>query len=243
MRPSIFAALFLLAAIFLFSAAVYLPVLHAKKIEILGAEHISAQDILEESRAIILRQPFGHYLGFSSMLLWGGSNLALANPLINSVELERLWLDGEVRIIVHERARDFIWCAEDACVWVDKTGIALDAAPSAEGQIVDVVFANNSALPRVGAQVFDPQKFFYLEKILKALKQSSVVVSKIGLDTSSGEIVANTKAGADLFFSLRFDPMPTIAPLQKFGESGLRQISYVDFRIENKVYYSSKASR
>ncbi len=235
----LFAGAVVLVFIFGVAGLVYLPWLRFKDIKVEGNIRTTSADIVRALTSAALNRPLAKYLGYTSMFLWGMDNPEVGTPLVASVNLERNWFNREIIVTVRERERYAAWCAaETSCVWIDSFGVALEAAPATDGQLVNMIYSASKEPVQLGEHVIEENKFIYFKKILDVIVSARIAVSRIEYDVMTYGVVVKTSAGARLLFSLRFDPGFTIAPFSSIADrKDFSRMDYVDFRIENRVYY------
>lgn len=223
------------------------PFFEIKTVEVKGAGNIPEKNIISllTSQAIKNSWP-NRFLGAQNFLIWPSSfsqkELALL-PSLSSVQVDKDYSSKKIVISVAERKPYGIWCVEKkdppACLWFDDKGVMFKQAFSGEGNLIRVIKdyyqnglgVNDSVLP----QQFLPNLF----PILDILRGSDLSIKEIGLyHLDLEEIEAQTWNGPKILFSLRFAPQGALEVLNSLkSKSGFKNISYVDFRVENRAYY------
>ena len=85
-----------------------------------------------------------------------------------------------------------------------------------------------------------PDRFIpNLLSIISVLTQADFSIREIRLsDIGLQEIEARTYDGPTLYFSLRFSADNALAAMQDvFASMDVRDFDYIDFRVENRVFY------
>ncbi len=213
--------------------------LNFKEIKISGSSRIAGADILANLRVEKLKNPFARYLGYGNMILWRDGELDLGDDFPVRVIAENNVWERILEIKVEDRVRFLVWCRSERCYWVDDAGIVLEPAPIAEGQLISVVYdgGGNALVPGIG--VFeDDSRFLRLKNILEIVGKNKIPVSKILID--GDDVNMGTMWGTDFLFSLRFDSFFVKALDQLMTRIKISKMAYIDFRVENKIYYKAR---
>ncbi len=245
---------------------IYSPVFRITQVEIVGTKTVSdleIQDLLKSR--IILGAWWKPLLGMRNILDWPStfSSLDLVlDPSIKGIQIAKNYFRRKVVVTVTERAANGIWCyeggntnaniiggdtvsffdlqsASPSCWWFDDEGIVFERSPASSGGIIAAVSdfsqPGRGLYSKVLPDIFLPNML----SIFSALKASGLGISGIILrDISLQEIEVHTAEGPRLYMSLRF-PADNIAAVLKTlsRRSGFKNIQYIDFRVEDKVYY------
>jgi hypothetical protein len=222
------------------------PLLLVREVNITGNGYIPTADVETLLRARVTGDSwFKNFLGMRNMLVWPGSlskdDLKLL-PSAASVAIEKDILHGIVTVTVKERGHEGVWCFENtnpsACYWFDDEGL-VTRTPRTEGSLILVVDDYARTKPEVGKPLIDPEFLPNLFSIFDALGNINMTIKEIRLeDLSLEEIKVPTFEGPTLYFSLRFPASATPAAFQALKEkTSIKNLEYIDFRAENKVYY------
>lgn len=126
------------------------------------------------------------------------------------------------------------------CYWIDEQGIVFAPAPEAEGFIIPKVFEKGGRQQLQFGQPFydNPQLVENALKIIREVKNSSLAVFRFSTkDANLQELTAET-SGFNLYFSLRFLPDDLERILANLANRlDLKKLEYIDFRVENRIYY------
>lgn len=110
-------------------------------------------------------------------------------------------------------------------------------APAAEGNIIHVVHDHAQADPGLGGIALAARFVPAITSIFRILDASEVPIKEVRIDDLSlEEVVVETYSGVRLLFSLRFGADSALPVLRSLG-SKLKNLEYVDFRVENRAYY------
>lgn len=219
--------------------ALRLPLLRFTKIEVVGNNRVATADILADVRAYSGRGVIGRFLGYSNLLAWKSGVISLPEKLLASVSVDRDFFHRILHVTVSERNRDMVWCsAAGTCKWLDKDGIVLDEAPEVRGRLITLIDDRSADIPIIGEAILPQQQFLYIKKILRILNDGMIASDKLIFDRNAMDFIAELPTGLRLLFNVRFDPEFTAAALPAvLKKVDPTKTEYIDFRIENKVYY------
>jgi hypothetical protein len=137
------------------------------------------------------------------------------------------------------------------CWWFDREGILFARALDSRGGLLKTVHDYSGRVIGAGAAALPPPLMRNLLSIFEVLRESGAVPDEVRLeDIANEEVEVVTLNGPRLYFSLRF-PLGGVADVvrQMFSSppagggstiGGLppaHRLEYVDFRVENRVYY------
>jgi cell division septal protein FtsQ len=190
-----------------------------------------------------------YLMGFYNMLIWpdelDAEDLRFI-PELKKVTIEKDRWNHRVTVRVTERGLIGIWCfARNAvrsdCAWFDEEGNLVSRAPAVEGNLIPAVTDMAQDSKTAGAKILAPQFLPHLFSVLRVLTASELSVKEVILeDIDLQEIRAMTYEGPDLYFSLRFPSESALAALRSLRKDrsiDFKALQYVDFRVENRVYY------
>jgi hypothetical protein len=217
-----------------------------RDVEINGATYIAEESILDFLKLHAAQGKLASVLGSDNILAWPNSlsESDLAElPAVSSLRIEKHRFERKVRVSVVERERVGIWCFAQAdpkrCFWFDPNGTLFLPAYSAEGNLISVLADYSRGPLALGDTVLQSRFMPNLISIFSALEDIHLSVREVRLnDLNKEEVEAHTYEGPKLLFSLRFPAagVPNaIAAVQKITR--LSELQYIDFRVENKVYY------
>ena len=130
---------------------------------------------------------------------------------------------------------------ESACWWFDESGVVFAPAPNAEGNLLFRVDDYTGRTLAPGDAVLEERFIPNLFKVFAFLNQFDFQVRSLRLDNLAlQEISTDALNGSmpKIYFSLRFDPSPDLQPLKILAaSSSLKNIQYIDLRVENRIYY------
>ena len=206
-----------------------------KEISIIGVDDAKKPAIL--SQIIAKKQSIypARYLGYGNILLWSDGKIDLDIPQILEGSIGSDFSEKRIVIYIKEKVRALIWCgASGGCFWIGTDGVAIEEAPATAGSLVNLV--NSSANISIGGKILSGGKFENLIKILGILKKAQLTASN--MVATPEELVIFMPPGVKIYFNLNLDPAFTVIVLDKLRSVGkLQNLSYIDFRIENKAYY------
>ncbi len=223
-----------------------------------GNDQTSDQDIVDALRARALVGGWGPMkalLSFRNMLAWpdklDATGLALL-PAVKSVTVEKDYGTRSLNIKVEERKPYGIWCVgtpggdviepdqvPGECAWFDDGGVVFQKAVGAEGSLIFAVHDYSQHKLNLGAKVLPEEFLSGLFSIFQVLKKSDVNTQEVRLnDLALEELEVRTYNGPKLYFSLRFPADNDLVALNDLSaKPGFAKLQYLDFRVENRVYY------
>ena len=129
--------------------------------------------------------------------------------------------------------------ASDSCRWFDKEGVLFERAMAAQGGIIMTVHDySQMKLPLQGKILPDSfiSNMFSIFTVLEAsdIDRKEIVLDELALE----EVNVTTYNGPELYFSLRFPADNDLAAIKDLmAKPGFGKLKYLDFRVENRVYY------
>ncbi len=236
--------LFIIAAA-VFAVLLYLPVFRVQEVELKDIGYLSEDRVLTLVRGRVpQRSLFKHMLGRRNILVWpdrlSADDLKLL-PEAHEVIIEKDLRARKITVRVRLRERRGIICfrkEEPAnCVWFDEDGVVFGHAPRTEGSLILVL--NDYARTGAAGAVLEERLLQNLFLVFETLKSLPVNPKEIRLeDLALEEVRVPTHDGPALLMSLRFPPSnvpDAFAALS--GKTDISALEYMDFRVENRVYY------
>ncbi len=247
-----------LVAIYVFSVAVvwavvYSPLFRVKNVEITGNKNVSSQRVMDLIDSEIFDgSAFNRLLGGRNLLSWPKSlsqKTLEFIPELNSVSIEKNYIKRTVKIAAQEKQPFGSWCLTEAgnsqeapvqnCFWFDGQGNIFKRAIGMEGSIFTVVDDYSQKDIGIGSKIL-PNKFVNnVFSIFRAIAGSGLRVKEMRLDDLSlEEMEVDTYDGPKIYFSLRFPADSAADAIGSIkGKTVFGNLQYVDFRVENRVYY------
>ena len=237
--------------------------IHAVRFE--GSRHVTEGEIQELiNHAMAQGRGWMQVFPMRRMFAWPNrlteSDLAFL-PRVKEVVIEKHYLSRSIVVHIIERVPVGIWCLKGTmppvgatesdpslmaqCYWFDDEGVLFERAPQAEGSLIPVVadYADDKLALR---EMILPQPFIApMQSIIKVLAASNVFVKEIRVeDLGLEEVKVATFDGPELYFSLRFPADKALSVIQSLFTQGntsssmpLKNLKYIDFRVENRAYY------
>ena len=148
----------------------------------------------------------------NNFLLWPEGEVVVSNfPLVANLQIEKSFFDRKISIEVQVREALGVWCTYPAdsqeCWWFDNRSLLFEKSPKPEGSLIILI---------------------------------DLSIYKFVIDRQKEEVVAETVSGFKIYLSLRFDPVINIKALEKLiakDNFDLENISYLDLRVKNRLYY------
>ncbi|MBI4993730.1 hypothetical protein HZC33_02105 [Candidatus Wolfebacteria bacterium] len=194
----------------------------------------------------VSRSKISKFLGGDNILVWSGgiSDFLKTQPIFSVLEINKNYFKREISIKFEKRERYGVWCQKNAaCWWIDKNGIVFEKAPKVEGEMILKVNDNSDQQLDFGKGVLRDDLFKNLIKIFEILQKTGINIKTLYIENLAlEEIEARPLINSipQIYFSLRLDPAFALSAIKSFKKIGLNKIKYIDFRIENRVYYKLK---
>ncbi|MEK7513098.1 MAG: hypothetical protein AAB601_02765 [Patescibacteria group bacterium] len=128
----------------------------------------------------------------------------------------------------------------EQCYAFDDNGILFAEAPNMHGVLVFLVHDTNASRWALGQRVLPDESWYrrLRETVSILTEHIGPPVAVVVRDTILKEWEAQTASGARFYFSFDFVPENIPGVLRALAERmPLRDLSYVDFRVPNRVYY------
>lgn len=215
--------------------------LKIKEIGINGLNKISEEQLINELRGKILEKRLPQFLGFNHFISWP-SQIALANPLISKITIDKNYFENRLAVFVEERKNYAIWCYAKNCYWFDETGILLEPAPVTEGTLVFIIRNPNERPVILGKSIAPEHLWKNTKKILDMLSVLPIKTGELDLDEQLQELTVKGTGGEKLIFSLRFAPSEKMFHyIQNSIATGeIKKAEYIDLTVENRIYLKER---
>jgi len=243
---ALIALLFLSILLALLYVVLHGSFLKVRDIEINGTRSVSRDALLASLSARgVGDSKLLSWLGPDNILFWKflPNSLSSANilPIVAEAAQNVNLGKRNVTVTIRERGGFGTWCAKSgSCYVFDESGIVFGTAPASEGVLITEVEDQNSREPLIGISLFPRSawrnSFF---GTLQILKDNGIPISKIIVrDFSLREFEVVSMFGFSFYFSLDFTPDNLNAVLNNLSKQlTLSSLSYLDFRVPNRVYY------
>lgn len=237
----------IVAIFFVFIAASWLifrsPFFRISDIKVVGNKSVPDNAVLSLALSGVIRgNHLSALLGTDHYFNWVENMLAdrlFFFPELKSAELDKNFRTGGVVITVEERKPRGIWCFRGGCWWFDEDGVVFGSALFAQGSLIDTVSDYSENDVALGRRVLRGDLIPGLFSVFGVLRNSGIAVKEIRLnDLELEEVEVLTFNGPKIYFSLRFLSDGVLAVLKNLmSKSAFKELDYVDFRVENRVYY------
>lgn len=133
------------------------------------------------------------------------------------------------------------------CWWFDDEGVIFRRSPTTQGNLIAIVKDYSQTGGGLNSKILPDRFMKNFLSVIRVMQKSSLNEKEILLkDLAVEEVEVLTGSGSDsggagspkLYFSLRFPADSALAAIEHLQEKpGLKNLKYIDFRVENKVYY------
>ena len=230
------------------------PFMQLQKMSIMGNNEIDSAEIESATNAYLA----GKYLGFlpkNNFLLV--STKLLEKNLLSSFKKVRLAkvakkFPDTLEIQVEERKSLLVWCSGEECYLIDDQGFAYQEADFASREIQEnhllKIVQDDGKQVEIGTQVMSEEMVEYYTTLREAFLQKTKL--KLGEELHVNSRLAEdgtvkTEQGFDLLLNFSI-PAQRSAEIMKtflgkqYKNGDLGNLSYVDLRVENKIFYRTK---
>lgn len=215
-----------------------------KNINIEGNKQVSDDQILTLLKAKALGNSFWRLaLTYRSILAWPDgfpSQELVFLPQLRRLEIQKDYRNFQINIKVEERNPYGIWCLGGGeCWWFDREGMIFKRAFMAEGNLLNSVTDHSGRKLGLNIKVLPDKLLQSIFLIFEVLNESDLSVKEIKLENLGlEEVSVATYDGPMIYFSLRFGTENMLAVIKSLMKKpDFNKLEYVDFRVENKVYY------
>jgi len=236
---------------------IYSPLFRIKNIEIIGKNNVSRDDIMALATMEISRGSFWkRILGTENILTWPNDfsvNSLKLLPELKSVSIKKSYRQRKINIVVEEKKPFGVWCLrqvtintdetqaipDSSCFWFDSDGIIFKKAIGVEGNLITSLSDYSQKNIGLNSKIVPDEFIANIFSIFRAVSASGLSVKEIRLnDLAAQEIEVDTYDGPKIYFSLRFPADSVPGVIQSLKEkTTFGNLQYVDFRVENRVYY------
>lgn len=169
------------------------------------------------------------------------AGLIAAFPAITDINITKEPLHSLV-VDFEKRIQLGIWCNETVCYYFNKEGIIFKDAPQTEGSLILKVKDLGKKDVSLGNKVLnDGLLNFLIEFNKKVIENDKVKIIEFNIESGSFDLKAVTDAGWVIYLDRNQDPKleanNLFTTLNEAVKNGEKNLSYIDLRIPNRVYY------
>lgn len=180
----------------------------------------------------------------NNLLFWKPPIKQKDYPQLAKLEVKKDFIERKIVVNLEERKKEMIWCLvkKERCLWIDNTGFAFAEAPFTTGTLVEIKVIEDYSDREIktGDYTLQPKNFENLKNALTVISELKLPTTEIKIENIDyKEVAVDLSSGPDLYFSLLFDPRFSKSVIEKLKSSSeWSSLRYVDFRVENRAYYS-----
>ena len=206
------------------------------KLEFTGLGRLSEEQIKRALMTQVFANTLSGLLGTDNYLAWP-SKIALKEPLIAELTIDKNLLEKKIIFHVKEREPYGIWCVNSDCYWFSEDGVLFATAPITEGSLILRVNSDSREKPLLGQPAVAEEFYRHIRKIFNFFKENKQPITRYILKTELQEFHARLANGPEIRFSLRFDPKGSLEALTSLLEKPkYKKANYIDLTVENRVY-------
>jgi len=224
------------------------PIFEIKNENIEAGQGISRERVIDLIKGKLLAKSFlGRVVGSESLLSWPTGifkeDLIPSFSDVLSLEISKSYRDQSVLIKAFARQPIGVWCfkldSPTRCFWFDNTGVMFGRAPSTSGNLIKVLFDYSQKGKGVGDKILPDRLVDNMTSIFQTIYSSGLSTGEIILqDIESEEAEVEVVSGPKIYFSLRYPADGYSETIDFFrSKPEFRNLDYLDFRVENRVYY------
>ncbi len=239
-----------IAAIFLLFVGVsrvvlFSSVFKAESVDISGGRRLSGENLLGALESeMVKKSKIKALLGRDNLFFWQKSDVLEAAgkiPLIAEMNFQKNYLEKKITMEIKERRGSGVWCLvfSEKCFWFDEKGMIISEAPETEGFLILKIDDYTKRPLETGGRILDKAFADNFFGVIRSLRQLSLGIREIRVDDLAlQEFRVALQNGPDLLFSFRFHPefLGNAFAFVK-SKSDFSGLNYIDFRVENRVYY------
>ncbi len=179
------------------------------------------------------------FLNANSFLGFGGNSLeqeiSRTYPVLTDITVSKNYFTRVITIQARERAKTALWCdSQNSCWWFDDDGVVFLEAPVTQGQLLKKVISSSNTPITIGQHI--PLDSSVLNSIFSFLDAIHAPGKSLLWNPALEEITTEARKGfPTIYFSTRQDPSYALPSIEKI--SNLQNISYIDLRVTNRIYY------
>ena len=233
---------FVLILVGIFYLIFFSKVIQVKAITIQG-NRVATSDELKQLiiKKLDERGALVRWLGSGNILYWINVHTITDTgiPAAGALTIHTSLIHRTVSVAIQERVFNGVWCS-DTCVGFDPNGIAFFLAPQVYGSLLLKVQDENTSTLSLGNPVFnDKEALKNIFETIGDVKASNIAIDTVSIkDISLREWEIQNTYGTVFKFSLDFVPDDLINVFKTLREkTKFENLSYVDFRVKNRVYY------
>lgn len=217
-------------------------VIRVKAITIQG-NRVATSDELKQLliKKLDERGAFARLLGSGNILYWVNVRTISDTgiPAAGALTITTSLIHRTVSVAIQEREFNGVWCS-DTCVGFDPNGIAFFLAPQVYGSLLLKIQDENTSTLSLGSPVLDDKEALRnIFETIRDVKESGIAIDSVSIkDMSLREWEIQSTQGTAFKFSLDFVPDDLVNVFKTLRDkTKLENLSYVDFRVRNRVYY------
>jgi len=221
---------------------------HIKNYDIQGNHSISTEEIIKKTKEFLSHSNWLYrtILPDENSIIFYIKKNDIKNKLmaqIPSIKDANFSVDifpPKITINVSERNKFALWCIKKEvgeCFWFDSEGIVFEKGPWSEGELIRKITDEENKDVFLGKNVIEQRYLKNIQAIFEFLEKSNISRRSLFIQNSNlAEIQTSNLEKPIIYFSLKEDPNFALSALEKIKDK-LHNFEYIDFRVNNRVYY------
>lgn len=225
---------------------IYSPLFQIKNINsgVLKGEVRDFDKIISDLKLFfVTRSKTSSILGASNILVWKNQteDFLKYQPLIDNLVIDKNYSNRTININIDSKQKFGIFCSSAECWWFDGKGMIFKESSQAEGEIIYKINDFSERKLKIGEMILTQKLFDNVIKIFKALEEAELNIKTLNIsDFELQEAYIESASIPRIYFSLRFAPDFNNEIFKDLRKTGFQNIEYIDFRVENRIYYKTK---
>jgi len=225
---------------------IFSPIFRFDNIEVVIGDDSLKEKIATQLEAKVKNSFLESIFGDRNFLIWpsklAGKELA-SLPEISELIIDKQYRENNITITATERSALGIWCLQKttppACFKFDDQGFIFRESLATGGNLIKIVRDFEQENLVVGDSILPEEFRANILSVLQVIEDSRLSTKEVILkNLKLQEVEVPLSSGPKIYFSLRRKADIYLEVLKSLSqEPGFSNYSYIDLRVENRVYY------
>jgi len=225
---------------------IFSPIFRFNNVEVIIGDDSLKEKIAGQLEAKVKNSFLNNIFGERNFLVWPsklGEKEFASLPEIYELTIDKQYRKNNITITATERSALGIWCLQKktppACFKFDDQGFIFRESLATGGNLIKIVRDFEQENLAVGDSILPEEFRANIISILQVLEDSGLSTKEVVLrDLKLQEVEVPLSSGPEIYFSLRRKADIYLEVLKSLSqEPGFNDYSYIDLRVENRVYY------